>query len=137
MGDLPVRYLGLSLMTQAMQKQDYMPLIEKIRGRITSWKSQFLSYAGRLQLIKSILMSMANFWSTVFRLPSKCLKEIEQMCSAFLWSGPELNTTRAKVAWKDIFKPHSEEGFGVRALKEMNQVYGLKLIWRMLTGKSL
>lgn len=26
---------------------------------------------------------------------------------------------------------------GIRALKEVNLVYGLKLIWRMLTGDSL
>lgn len=29
-GDLPVRYIGLHLMTKAMTKQDYLPLIEKI-----------------------------------------------------------------------------------------------------------
>ncbi|XP_048611599.1 uncharacterized protein LOC125585922 [Brassica napus] len=33
-GELPVRYLGLPLMTKAMRKQDYFPLVEKIRGRI-------------------------------------------------------------------------------------------------------
>lgn len=31
----------------------------------------------------------------------------------------------------------SEGGLGIRALKEINKVYGLKLIWRMLTGESL
>ena len=41
------------------------------------------------------------------------------------------------MAWKDICKPHSEGGLGIRALKEVSLVYGLKLIWRMLSGKSL
>ena len=35
-GDLPVRYLGLLLMTKMMRKQDYFPLVEKIRGRIST-----------------------------------------------------------------------------------------------------
>ncbi|CAN7048454.1 unnamed protein product, partial [Brassica rapa subsp. trilocularis] len=56
-GELPVRYLGLPLMTKAMRRQDYMTLLEWIRGRICSWTSRFLSYAGRLQLIRSVLMS--------------------------------------------------------------------------------
>lgn len=73
-GTLHIRYLGLPLMTQVMRKQDYLPLVESIRGRITSWTSRFLSYAGRLQLIKAVLMSMVNFWSAVFRLPSQCMK---------------------------------------------------------------
>lgn len=136
-GVLPVRYLGLPLMTKAMRRQDYMPLIEKIRSKISSWKSRFLSYAGRLQLIKSVLTSIANFWAAVFRLPSKCMKEIEQICSAFLWTGPDLRTSGAKVAWKEICTPKNEGGLGIRALKEINLVYGLKLIWRLLTGGSL
>ncbi|WZZ70410.1 hypothetical protein YC2023_081780 [Brassica napus] len=83
-GELPERYLGLPLMTKAMSKQDCFPLFEQIRSKISSWTSRYLSYAGRLQLINSLLISIVNFWIAVFRLPSKCIKEIEQMCSAFL-----------------------------------------------------
>lgn len=136
-GELPVRYLGLPLMTKAMAKQDYLPLLEKIRTRICSWTSRFLSYAGRLQLLKSVIMSIVNFWNAVFRLPSQCIKDIAHLCSAFLWTGPELKTTGAKVAWRDICKPLKEGGLGIRDLKEVNLVYGLKLIWRMLVGGSL
>lgn len=35
-GTLPVRYLGLPLMTQGMRKSDYQPLVEKIRHRIST-----------------------------------------------------------------------------------------------------
>ena len=136
-GELPVRYLGLPLMTKAMRRQYYMPLLEKTRGRICSWTSRFLSYAGRLQLIRSVLMSIVNFWGAAFRLPGQCSKKIEQLCSAFLWSGLELKSTGAKVAWQDICKPKQEGGLGIRALKEVNKVQDLKLIWRLLAGDSL
>ena len=53
-----------------------------------------------------------------FRLPGNFLKEIERLCSAFLWSGPELKTTKAKVSWWDICVPKNEEGLGLRPLKE-------------------
>lgn len=80
---LPVCYLGL-LLTKNMTVLDYLPLIEKIRKRIDSWTSRFLSYAGRLQLIKSVITSLTNFWIAAFRLPNGCIKEIERMCAAFL-----------------------------------------------------
>ena len=51
-GSLPVRYLGMPLTTKALTKQDYEPLIDKVRGRMLSWRNKCLSYAGRLQLIK-------------------------------------------------------------------------------------
>ena len=136
-GKLPVRYLGLPLMTKEMCKQDYVPLVERVRSKISTWTCRFLSYAGRLQLITAVLMSIVNFWAAVFRLPSKCMKEIEQLCASFLWSGPVLKTTREKLAWKEICKPKSEGGLGIRSLKEVNKVYGLKLIWRLLSGDSL
>jgi len=136
-GTLPVRYLGLPLLTQAMRRSDYLPLVERIRGKICSWTCRFLSYAGRLQLIQSVLMSIINFWASVFRLPSRCMKEVEQLCASFLWTGPVLKSTGAKVNWGEICKLKIEGGLGVRALKEVNTVYGLKLIWRMLSADSL
>lgn len=136
-GSLSVRYLGLPLMTKSMRRQDYLPLVEKIRSKINMWTCRFLSYAGRLQLIKAVLVSIANFWATVFRLPSKCIKEVEQLCASFLWSGPALKSSGAKVAWKDVCKLKSEGGLGIRSLKEVNRVYGLKIIWRLLSGVSL
>ena len=71
---LPVRYLGVPPLTKNMTVLDYLPLIEKIRKRIGSWTGRFLSYAGRLQLIKSVITSLANFWMAAFRLPSGCIK---------------------------------------------------------------
>lgn len=117
-GELLVRYLGLPLMTQIMRKQDYLPLVETIRSRICSWTCRFLSYAGRLQLINSVLLSIVNFWANVFRLPSSCVKELEQIC------GPVLKSTNAKVAWGEVCSLKSEGGLGIRDLKEVNKVYG-------------
>lgn len=96
-GKLPVRYLGLPLRTRQMRAADYQVFIEKIKIRISLWTKRFLSMAGRLQLIRSVLMSIVNFWMTGFKLPSQCIKEINSLCSAFLWSGPVLITTKAKV----------------------------------------
>ncbi|KAG7594282.1 Reverse transcriptase domain [Arabidopsis thaliana x Arabidopsis arenosa] len=107
---LPVRYLGLPLMTKAMTSNDYLPLIEKIRNIISTWTSRFLSYGGRLQLIKSVLMSITNFWSSAFRFPGKCMKEVERLCSAFLWSGPDLKSHSAKIAWQVVCLPKGEGG---------------------------
>lgn len=60
-GNLHVQYLGLPLMTHAIRRQDYIPLLENIRNRVNSWTCRFLSYAGGLQLIQTVLMSIVNF----------------------------------------------------------------------------
>ena len=135
-GTLPVRYLGLPLLTRKMTSSDYLPLVEKIRAQISSWTARALSFAGRLQLLNSVVFSLTNFWIAAFRLPKACIREIDKLCSAFLWSGPVLNPRKAKVAWKEVCAPKSEGGLGLRSLEEANKVSMLKLIWRLLSAKG-
>jgi len=47
------------------------PLVKKMISRIENWSSKLLSYAGRLQLIKSVLFGVQTYWSQVFALPQK------------------------------------------------------------------
>lgn len=71
---------------------DYEPLIDKIWDCMLCWTNRSLSFAGRLQLIKSVISNIVNFWSSAFILPAKCLETIESMCSAFLWPGSPTQT---------------------------------------------
>lgn len=121
-GHLPVRYLGLPLLTKC------------IKGKMTSWKARLLSFAGRLALINSVILSISNFWLSAFKLPSACLEEIEKLCSAFLWSGPILNAKKAKISWAEVCLPRQEGGLGVRPLKETNTVCCLKMVWRIASS---
>lgn len=134
-GCLPVRYLGLPLLSKRMSVNDYSPLVERVRKRLSSLTARHLSLVGRLPLIASVIHSLVNFWMSVFKLPKQCIKEIDQLCSAFLWSGPALNTN--KVVWSDVCKPKEKGGLGLRSLEEMNKVSTLKLIWRILSYNSL
>ncbi|XP_077232161.1 uncharacterized protein LOC143866893 [Tasmannia lanceolata] len=54
-GVLPVRYLGLPLVTTRLTKGDCQPLISRIRNKIALWSNKNLSRAGRLELIKTVL----------------------------------------------------------------------------------
>ena len=52
--------------------------------------------------------------------------------TGFLWSGPDLNGRKVKIAWKDVCKMKQDVCLGMRSLKEINLVSCLKLIWRIL-----
>ncbi|KAG7583882.1 Reverse transcriptase zinc-binding domain [Arabidopsis suecica] len=135
-GQLPVRYLGLPLVTKRLSVADYTPLLEQLKKRIASWTSRFISYAGRLNLITSVLGSICNFWMAAFRLPRQCIREIDKLCSAFLWSGTDMSSKKAKVSWSNVCKPKTEGGLGLRSLTEANDVCGLKLVWRIISKST-
>jgi hypothetical protein len=62
--------------------------------------SRTLSYAGRVQLINSVLFSIQVYWASLFLLPGQVIKSVEQIMRSFLWSGSDMRTTNAKVAWE-------------------------------------
>ncbi|KAG7547431.1 Reverse transcriptase domain [Arabidopsis suecica] len=110
-GTLPIRYLGLPLMCRKLKISEYTPLLEKVKGKFSTWAVRSLSYAGRLQLIASVITGTVVFWISTFKLPKGCIREIESLCSRFLWSGGIENYRKAKVAWsKFIWLLFSKSG---------------------------
>ncbi|CAA7061787.1 unnamed protein product [Microthlaspi erraticum] len=135
-GSLPVRYLGLPLMPHKLRPQDYQPLIDKVRSRICSWTARQLSFAGRLQLIQSVIYSIINFWSAAFPLPKKCLDTLKRMCNSFLWNSTPDSARGARVSWASVCSPKSTGGLGLQRLEDVNQIFGLKLIWMIFASSG-
>lgn len=60
-GSLPIRYLGLPLMHRKLRITDYRPLLDKIARCFDLWSSKALSFAGRKELIVSVIYGSINF----------------------------------------------------------------------------
>lgn len=116
-----------------MVRSDYEPLLTKIRNRFLCWTSCALSFGGRLQLIRSVIASITNFWCAAFCIPPGCIDEIESVCSAFLWSGSPNITSKAKISWEEVCRPKEEDGLGFRKINEVDVVFSLKLIWHLFS----
>lgn len=133
-GSLPIRYLGIPLMSRKLRIFEYDLLLEKITNRFRSWTVKTLLFAGRKQLIASIIYGTINFWITTFILPQGCIKKIESLCSRFLWSGSIENGRGAKVAWKMVRLPKSEGGLGLRRFSSWYRILCLRFIWLLFSG---
>lgn len=57
-GVWPVKYLGIPLDTKNILSSEYQHLINRINSFICAWNANTLSYAGRLQLIQSVIQGM-------------------------------------------------------------------------------
>ncbi|GAA0154883.1 hypothetical protein LIER_12734 [Lithospermum erythrorhizon] len=104
-GRLRVRYLGISLTTKQLNAQDCRVLIDKIRQKIDGWGNKFLSFAGRLVLIKSVIFGIYNY----------CGKS----------SGRYL----PRVSWKQVTLKKRKEGWASRAY-----MFGIWLVWKNIYG---
>ena len=129
---LPMNYLGIPLLASKLSYSDCIPLIDNITSRIQHWTAQFLSYASRLQLIKSVIFSIQQYWSKLFILPKKVTKKVEQIMRNFLWNGTDLKNGGAKVSWNDIACPVDEGGLGIPKLVDWDIASMGQLLWSLL-----
>lgn len=121
LGVLPAKFLGVPLITQKLKIRDCQTLIAKLIGRIDSWTSAFLSFAGRLQLLKSVLHAICSFWSSHFLLPKGIINHIQTLLSRFLWNGNTLLRSKAKVSWSIVTLSIDEGGLGIKDAHEWNK----------------
>ncbi|KAJ4881254.1 Uncharacterized protein Rs2_38309 [Raphanus sativus] len=128
-GTLPVRYLGVPLCTKKLSLINCAPLLQAIKSRFLSWTVRSLSFAGRLQLISTVISGLINFWTSAYIIPKACLAEIDFLCSKFLWKGKLDGNGAAKVAWEKVSTPKKEGGLGLKNWVIWNRAYAMKLIW--------
>lgn len=83
-GTLLVRYLGVPLISTKLKASDCQRLADSIIDKTKCWTNRDLTYAGRVQLIKNVLFSMQTYWSSLFIIPKKVIKEVEAILRAFL-----------------------------------------------------
>ncbi|XP_022030699.1 uncharacterized protein LOC110931622 [Helianthus annuus] len=136
-GSLPVRYLGVPLISSKLLYKDCQVLVEKLEKRIMHWRNKLLSFAGRLQLITSVLSSLHVYWSSVFILPARVVSSLEALMRNFLWShDSSFQRGRAKVSWNTVCVPKYEGGLGIRRIGDVNKALISAHIWSILSKRE-
>ncbi|KAL0285150.1 UNVERIFIED_CONTAM: hypothetical protein Sradi_7181200 [Sesamum radiatum] len=73
---LPIKYLGVPLTASRLTVADCQPLIDRFSSRISGWNHLALSFAGRTQVLKSVLSALHMYWASVFILRRLLLSKI-------------------------------------------------------------
>lgn len=130
-GTFPFRYLGVPVTSKKLSVIHYMPLVDKLVSRITHWSSRLLSYAGRLQLIKSVLYAITSYWMQCIWFPKTVLSKINAICRSFLWTGGSTISRKSPIAWEKVCKPTVKGGLNVLDLEIWNSMFMMKLLWNI------
>ncbi|XP_062103754.1 uncharacterized protein LOC133814862 [Humulus lupulus] len=125
-GSFPLKYLGVHLRPTKWRAADCGGIIDKIQRNLHSWASKNLSFAGRAQLIHSVLLGIRNFWMSIFILPQKVVAAIDKSCRDFLWG---LKGNRSKL--------HSLLGNKFVFPKSMEELASLKYFRKFLKLRNV
>ncbi|XP_074299058.1 uncharacterized protein LOC141630078 [Silene latifolia] len=116
-GRFPFRYLGIPLNSAKNSLEVYGALLTKIQNCLLHWSNGFLSYAGRIQIFKSVFFGIANFWCGSALLPKNIMKRINKICKDYFWNNIEEGQKKMVfLSWQVICRPYKEGGFNVKEL---------------------
>lgn len=133
---LPFKYLGVKISPRKMSKSDCTFLADKIVSRLRSWGTRTLSYAGRSQLVNSVLLNLHSYWASMFLITQKVIEQVMGICRSYLWSGQAYTSKVPPIAWDDVCRPKNEGGLGFKDSKAWNLAMLGKYVWSLATKED-
>ncbi|XP_020259065.1 uncharacterized protein LOC109835503 [Asparagus officinalis] len=122
-GKMPIRYLGVPLVCKRLNYLDCNPLISKISSQLqNSLKNRKLSYAGRLQVIKSVILGIQIYWTSSYVLPVKVLQKVDKLCRNFLWGKGDLTFKQSLVSWDRVCTSKLYGGLGIFSINVLSSM---------------
>ncbi|CAN1133103.1 Putative ribonuclease H protein At1g65750 [Linum perenne] len=127
------RYLGVPLLHGRITRNTYEFLLTRLDNKLTGWKANNLSLAGRVTFASSILNSIPSYKTDAnSALPNYICEEIDRKILSFIWGSTDGVRKIHNINWDTVCSPKSMGGLGLRSAKELNQVFLIKLVWGVL-----
>lgn len=130
-------YLGNPLFIKRKKSDSFAFIVDKIKGKLESWRAKNLSWAGRVNLITSVLNSQPIYTMSLHKLPKRICNKIDQVIRKFWWGklGKE-HTYYAPLQWDKICQPKSSGGLNFRKAKQSNKAMLSKTAWALTTNSN-
>lgn len=127
------RYLGAQLSRGRSNKGNFQHIIDKMQGRLSSWKKQTLSLAGRLTLVNSVTNQMVGYCMQHSCIPRGVTEHMEKIQQDFIWNNEVGRRRIHAVSWETFCKQKKNGGMGVRKLNVMNDAMLGRIAWNIMS----
>ncbi|MCH86827.1 RNA-directed DNA polymerase (Reverse transcriptase) [Trifolium medium] len=129
-------YLGVPLTGGAPKRSDFQYILDQVSSKLSAWKANTLSFAGRVTLAKSVIEAVPIYPMMSSKIPKSCLDDIQRMQRQFIWGDTDQKKKLHAIAWDKITVPKWMGGLGIRKLEIMNQACLSKLNWKLNSGSE-
>lgn len=96
-----------------------------------------LSFAGRVELMKSTVSSLHIYWACSFLLPKTCISDIDRHIRCFLWGNFEIKKSMNTIAWNSVCLPAHLGGLGIKLVEDITGATLQRQIWILRASENL
>jgi hypothetical protein len=118
----PIRYLGLPLSVHRLHSGDFQYIVDKMASKLPLGQGKYITTAGRVELVKSVITSQAIYPLTVLPMPKGILKAMTKLEHAFVWAASnKVFGGKCKVKWEVVCSPKNMGGLGILDLENFGK----------------
>jgi hypothetical protein len=122
----PCKYLELPLSLRKLNKDQFLPLVDKIANKLPNWKTGLMNRAGRRVLVQHVHTGMSAAMPIDF--PKWAIVAIDKIRRGFLWTGrKEAKGGHCMVAQGKVCMPMNLGGLGISSFPEL--CWALRMRW--------
>ncbi|GJS40008.1 RNA-directed DNA polymerase, eukaryota, partial [Tanacetum coccineum] len=129
----PFTYLGVTVGDKMTRRSAWLNTVQKIKARLSKWKSKTLSVGGRVTLLKSVLGAVPLYTMSLYKAPKGVLHEMESLRSNFFKGVNQNDIKISWVAWDKVLASKKQGGLGISSMFALNRGLILKWVWRFLS----
>lgn len=114
------KYLGLPEQFERRKQDLFSSIVDRVQQKARGWSTKFLSSAGKLVMLQSVLSAVPSYPMTYLKFPVSLCKRIQSVITRFWWDNNNGVKKMAWVSWDRMAKPKAVGGLGMRDFQQYN-----------------
>ncbi|KAF7825904.1 reverse transcriptase [Senna tora] len=129
--DSPGKYLGIPSLWGRSKSNILSWIKEKVVNKISGWKENFLSNAGKEVLIKFVIQAIPSYAMSILRFPKSFCQSISSLVANFWWSNSGKDKGIHWMKWDKLSCNKKMGGLGFKNLYCQKTALLGKQAWRL------
>nr|GEW57485.1 RNA-directed DNA polymerase, eukaryota, reverse transcriptase zinc-binding domain protein [Tanacetum cinerariifolium] len=132
----PFLYPGVKVGGSMSRIKAWDEIDTKLHSYLSKWKMKTLSSGCRLTLLKSVLGSSLIYYMSIYKVPSKVLKCLEDIRRKFFIGADVKEKKMSWFKWSTVLALKDKGGLGVSSFFALNIALLFKWMWRFFNDKD-